>query len=114
MTDKNVTESGIVLQYKVDNIDRETIDELVGSNDLILKENDGVYTATRRCKEDFVVFKWFAEEKEYYSNYSISTLKNSVMKESKIITGFTGDSVNSLEQGLLEAIQKIITESRNV
>ena len=112
MGDKNATESGIILQYKVDGIDRGTIDGLVSLNDLVLTENNGNFIATRRSNPDFVVFKWFSEEMEYYSNYSISSLKNSVMKECKIKTGFTGDSVNSLEQSLLEAIQRIIDESK--
>lgn len=113
MTDKNLTESGILLQYKVDGIDKTTIDELVELNDLLLSESDGAYVATRKNRTDFVVFKWFAEEQEYYSNYSVSTLKNSVMKETVIKTGFTGESVNSLEQSLLEAIQSIIAGSKN-
>lgn len=113
MTDKNITESGIVLQYKVEDIERNVVEELANLNDLVLTENGNEVIATRKSREDFVVFKWFAEEKEYYSNYSISTLKNCVMKERRIKTGFTGDSMNSLEESLLEAIQQIIDGSKN-
>lgn len=117
MTEKNLTESGITLQYKIGGVERSTIDELIRLNDLTITEKNNEVVATRKSRGDFVVFKWFSEEKEYYSNYSISTLKNSVMRESdsdtRIQTGFTGESVNSLENSLLEAIQRIITESRN-
>lgn len=109
MTDRNTTYSGIVLEYKFDGIDRQTIDQLCQCNDLVLSESDGVFVASRKTNPDYVVFKWFAEDLEYYSNYSVSTLKNGILKEQKIKT--SGGAMSELDQNLLEAIQSIIKKT---
>lgn len=109
MTEKNITESGVVLQYKFTGIGIDVVKTLIESNDLYITECDGGLIATRKSNKDFVVFKWFEEQEEYYSNYSVSSLKNGVLKEAKIETRFSGDSVNSLEMGLLEAITNIMS-----
>lgn len=108
MTDRNITESGIVLQYKFDGIEKDVVDLLCQSNDLELVEStDGGTVAVRKTNKDYVVFKWFAEDKEYYSNYSVSTLKNGVLKENTIKT--SGGAMSELDKSLLEAVTKVLS-----